>query len=91
VGPEAIREYLKWMRERHERANAAERSELLDEMAKMTGFHRKALIRAMNRRVEASAGRRRRKRGRPRRYGPRVVGALRVIWEAAGYPLLALT
>jgi hypothetical protein len=86
VGPRAIREYLKRMRERYERAKGHKRTELLNEMAAMTGFHRKALIRAMNRPAGAAAGQRGKKRGRPRRYGPRVVGALRVIWEAAGYP-----
>ena len=82
----AIREYLRRMRERYERAKGDKRSELLNEMATMTGFHRKALIRAMNRSDRATSPVRRQRRGRPRRYGPRVVGALRVIWEAAGYP-----
>jgi len=87
VGPRTIREYLKRMRERYERAKGTERTELLNEMAAMTGFHRKALIRAMNRRAGTLPERRgKKKRGRPRRYGPRVVGALRVVWEAAGCP-----
>jgi hypothetical protein len=86
VGPRARGEYLKRMRERYERASRAKRTELLNEMATMTGFHRKALIRAMNRPTGTAPGWGRKKRGRPRRYGPRVVGALRAIWEAARYP-----
>ena len=86
MGPRAIGEYLKRMRERYERAKSEKRTELLNEMAAVTGYHRKALIRAMNRPARASGAMRQKRRGRPRRYGPRVVGALRVIWEAAGYP-----
>lgn len=84
VGPRAIGEYLDRMRERYERANGGKRTALLNEMAAMTGFHRKALIRRMNRPAEPPQ--RRKKRGRPRVYGPRVVGALAFIWKAAGYP-----
>ncbi|MFB3854679.1 MAG: hypothetical protein ACE148_12740 [Vicinamibacterales bacterium] len=73
------------MRERYEEAGGEKRTELLDEMRAMTGFHRKALIRAMNRR-SVPPGQRCKKRGRPRLYGRRVVGALRVIWEAADHP-----
>ena len=74
------------MRERYERAKAAKRTELLNEMAAMTGFHRKALIRRMNRPVDVRHGAGRKRRGRPTVYGPRVVAALVVIWKAAGYP-----
>jgi len=37
------------MQQRYERATSAQRTELLTEMAAMTGHHRKALIRVMNR------------------------------------------
>ncbi len=46
----------------------------------MTGYHRKALIRTWR------AQRRRRRGGRPVRYGPGVIRALVAIWTAAGYP-----
>ena len=49
----------------------------------MTGYHRKAVIRLLRREVPQRRGRR---RGRPVRYGPEVVAALRAIWTAAGYP-----
>jgi hypothetical protein len=74
------------MRERYDGATAERRTVLLDEMETMTGFHRKALIRRMNRPMNEGVRGRRRKRGRPPRYGPAVVAALVVIWKAAGYP-----
>ena len=82
VGPHARREYLARMRERYETAARAAKSRLLDEVCEVTGYHRKAVIRLLRRPV---AGRRRRC-GRPVHYGPVVVGTLRRIWEAAGYP-----
>ena len=82
VGPQARREYLGQMRERYERASRAAKGRLLDEVCEVTGYHRKAVIRVLRR---PAVGRRRR-RGRPVRYGPEVVGTLRRIWEAAGYP-----
>jgi len=82
VGPRAIGEYLRRMRERYERARKEARGLLLDEMAEVTGYHRKALIRRMH----GGEPRRGRRRGRPRQYGPTVVAALRLIWVAAGHP-----
>jgi hypothetical protein len=70
------------MRDRYVVATRAARSALLDEAVAMTGYHRKALIRRFTRPL----GPRRRRRGRPRRYGPAVVRALRAVWRAAGYP-----
>jgi len=74
------------MGQRYEGADRKARSELLDEMEAMTGYHRKALIRRMRVGERVTPDRRPRRRGRPRRYGPTVVAALRVIWRAAGYP-----
>jgi hypothetical protein len=70
------------MRERYERADKAAKGRLLDEVCEVTGYHRKAAIRLLRR----AARRRGRRRGRPVQYGPTVVGPLRQIWEAAGYP-----
>jgi hypothetical protein len=69
------------MRERYETAARASKGRLLDEVCAVTGYHRKAVIRLLRRRPV-----RRRRRGRPVRYGPAVVEALRRIWTAAGYP-----
>lgn len=84
VGPRAIGEYLRRMRERYAGARKAERGPLLDEMEEVTGYHRKALIRRM--RLGTPGPGRARRRGRPRHYGPTVVAALRLIWAAAGHP-----
>jgi hypothetical protein len=82
VGPEARREYLARMRERYVVASRHEKGRLLDEAVTMTGYHRKALIRTWR----AERASRRRRGGRPTRYGPGVVQALTAIWTAAGYP-----
>lgn len=82
VGPAARHEYLARMRERYASADRASKQRLLDEVCEMTGYHRKAVIRALRRPTR----RPRRRVGRPRAYGPAVIGALRGIWEVAGYP-----
>jgi hypothetical protein len=71
------------MRERYERAERTAKGRLLDEVCEVTGYHRKAVIRLLRR---PETRRRRRRGGRPVRYGPEVVAALRAIWTAAGYP-----
>jgi hypothetical protein len=55
----------------------------VSEVVAMTGYHRKAVIRLLRRPERPTPARR---KGRPVRYGPRVIGALRTIWQAAGYP-----
>ncbi len=71
VSPGARQQYLQQMRDRYVVAKRAARSALLDEAVAMTGYQRKALIRRFTRPL----GPRRRRRGRPRRYGPTVVAA----------------
>lgn len=72
VGPQARREYLARMRERYETtADRGDKSRLISEVCEVTGYHRKAVIRLLGR----PARRRQRRRGRPVRYGPVVVGA----------------
>jgi hypothetical protein len=71
------------MRERYETAPRAAKGRLLDEVCAVTRYHRKAVIRLLHRPPDR---RRRRPGGRPVRYGPEVVAALRAIWAAAGYP-----
>jgi len=70
--------YLRLMQERYWTGGKGERSRLLDEMAEVTGLHRKSLIRLMRGRLE----RKRRRRQRGRTYGPEVDDALRVISES---------
>ena len=75
----SIREYAQAVRERYLLASKKEKGRILDEFTRVTGHHRKAVIRLLHRRYQHGAEKR---RGRPRRYGAAVIGALRVTWEA---------
>ena len=84
MGPQARQEYLAQMRDRYVRATRSEKGRVLTEAVTVTGYHRKAIIRAWRRpAVQRARGPR---RGRPTRYDAAVVRALRAVWEAAGYP-----
>lgn len=84
MGPQARQEYLAQMRDRYLRAARREKGRMLTEAVTVTGYHRKAIIRAWQRPVARRA--RGPRRGRPTRYDAAVVRALRAIWAAAGYP-----
>lgn len=86
MGPRAKREYLAQMRDRYVRAQTRQaRGALLTEAMAVTGYHRKALIRAWGRPVRRPA-RGQPKRGRRCHYTAATVRALKAIWTAAGYP-----
>ncbi|MEX2446153.1 MAG: DDE-type integrase/transposase/recombinase [Dehalococcoidia bacterium] len=53
----------------------------MDEFCRVTGYHRKAAVRLLNRDERPGTQRR---SGRPRRYGPEVAAALHRLWEVAG-------
>jgi hypothetical protein len=53
---------------------------MLDEFIQVTGFHRKAAIRLLNRVSRLTSGKR---RGRKRKYGSEVAEALKEVWEAS--------
>ncbi len=76
------RKYLRVMQKRYEKASEKERSQLLDEMQKITGQHRKSLIRSMH----GNLARKPRQRQRGRTYGIQVHHALQVIAESFDYP-----
>jgi hypothetical protein len=76
----SILEYAQALRSRYYKASKEEKSKMLDEFTKVTGLHRKAAIRLLNRVSRFTAGKR---RGRKRRYGSEVVEALKAIWEAS--------
>ncbi len=81
VNQESVRQYLERQRERYRNAGKKEKGKILDEIEEVTGYHRKAAIRALSdRRREANGGR----VGRPVEYGPEVAAAVRVVHEAAG-------
>src|SRR5438034_4542194 len=74
--------YLSRMQPRYWQAARPGQRRLLDEMAAMTGLHRKSLLRLLR-----PGGLTRRPRARPRGavYGPAVEDAVRVIWESLDY------
>jgi len=75
----SIQEYTEAVRERYLRANKKEQGRILDEFVNVTGYHRKSAIRLLHRRRCRNPSRR---CGRPKKYGPRIVEALKVAWEA---------
>ena len=75
----SIREYTEAVRWRYLQAPKKEKGKILDEFTKVTGYHRKAVIRLLHRQNQSGV---KKKRGRPRQYSATVVGALRVAWEA---------
>jgi hypothetical protein len=76
-----IEEYVASMRVRYQVAGRRAKGVLLTEVCAVTGFHRKAAIRAL-RRQPAARGPQRRGRTRP----GEVLAALRLSWEAADRP-----
>ncbi len=75
------RKYLKQMQKRYQAASRGEKGKLLDEMAAVTGQHRKGLIRLMNGGLE----RRPRQRQRGKRYGAEVKAVIGQIAESLDY------
>jgi hypothetical protein len=78
----SIREYLAAQRRRYPLLTRGQRRSLIDEIVAVTGYHRKAVIRALRETTERP--RSLRSVGRPRRYGADVAVAAEVAWEAAG-------
>lgn len=76
----SIHEYAQELRNRYFKAGKYEKGRMLDEFIKVTGLHRKAAIRLLNRKDRDREGKR---RGRPRVYGSNTAEALRCIWEAS--------
>ncbi len=72
-----VHEVAKALRARYLQASRKEKAKILDEFCQTTGLHRKAAIRLLRR----GAGGPARRRGRPRRYGPEALEALRLLWE----------
>lgn len=76
------RKCLKRMRGRYLAASREERGRLLDELAELTGLHRKSVVRLMK---GPTLERQARRQQRGREYGAAVDDALRVIWESLDY------
>ena len=75
----SVLEYVRAVRDRYLAAEKMEKSRILDEFVKVTGYHRKAAIRLL-RRSKVRHGDSR--RGRPATYGD-VIQPLKAIWEAS--------
>jgi hypothetical protein len=76
----SILEYSQALRSRYFGASREDKGKMLDEFTQVTGLHRKAAIRLLNRLSQVGSGKR---CGRPRKYGPGAQEALKVVWEAS--------
>jgi len=76
----SILEYAEALRSRYFRAAKKEKGKMLDEFTQVTGLHRKAASRLLNREGQPVASKR---RGRKRKHGTEVTEALGVVWEAS--------
>jgi hypothetical protein len=76
----SILEYTGAVRWRYLKARKKDKGKILDEFIQVTGYHRKAAIRLLNREVSQK---RKKQRGRRRRYRYEVTDALRKVWEAS--------
>jgi hypothetical protein len=77
------RKYLKLVVPRYTTAKRAERSKMLNEMAAVTGLHRKSLLRLLHEPTLERAPKG--PRFRRRRYGVVVANVIRVVWESLDY------
>jgi hypothetical protein len=75
----SIMEYAEAVRDRYRLGNKVEKGRILDEFTQVAGWHRKAVIRLLNRQSGVKV---RKRRGRQRQYGVGVAEALKVVWEA---------
>jgi len=75
-----VKEYIKAVQGRYLKGNRKEKGRILDEVTKVTGYHRKAVIRLLCRGGKGKAVGR---RGRSKQYGVEVVAVLKAAWEAS--------
>ena len=73
---------------RYRQASRREKQRLLDECCRVTGYHRKYVVRRLNGPGLSGPPRARR---RAATYSPAVIDVLAAIWEAAGYLWFAKT
>lgn len=76
----SIAEYVEAVRPRYLRASKERKGKILEEFTQVTGLHRKAAIRLLNKTKQAGNNR---NRGRPKEYGLEVAMVLKTIWEAS--------
>ncbi len=75
-----VKEYIEAVRERYLKASRNEKGQILDEVSRVTGYHRKAVTRLLRLGWKTKTMDR---RGRARQYGVEAVAALKVAWEAS--------
>jgi hypothetical protein len=75
-----MHEYAQELRSWYFKARKEEKGRILNEFTQVTGLHRKAAIRLLNRRDPTGADKR---CGRPRTYGAETAEALKYIWEVS--------
>ena len=76
----SVLEYAQVIRARYIRASKAHKGKILDEFVEITGLHRKAAIRLLNRTGWSGSGGH---SGRPKVYGNDVAELLKTVWEAS--------
>ena len=76
----SILEYAEALKPRYHKAPKEVKGKILDEFTEVTGMHRKAAIRLLNRNSRVKSGKR---CGRKRRYGVEAAAALKTIWGAS--------
>ena len=76
---QSIQEYVAAIRERYRKASKEEKGKILDEFTQVTGLHRKAAIRLLNREVGSLSKKR---GGRSKKYDATVADSLKTVWEA---------
>ncbi|MBI2829940.1 MAG: transposase [Chloroflexi bacterium] len=76
----SVLEYVQAVQDRYSRGSKLEKGRILNEFIQVTGMHRKAAIRLLNRGTQSGTLKR---RGRKRKYSREVVVALAGIWEAS--------
>src|SRR5512135_2615929 len=77
-------EYFEVMYERYHQVSTTEKSHLLDEICRVCHWHRKHVIRKLNKPLSTTRKRRRPPRGFT--YSAAMLSILIAVWKAAGYP-----
>jgi len=80
VTRQSIKEYIEAIRGRYRKVSKEEKGKILDEFTQVTGLHRKAAIRLLNREVGSLSKKR---GGRSKKYGSIVIDSLKALWEAS--------
>ena len=78
-----VKEYIDAVRERYIRENRKEKGHILDEATRVTGCHRKAVIRLLGNSSGEGWAEATGRRGRSRQYGLEVVAGLKAAWDAS--------